>query len=102
MTGASERLRQILNNFEPHLQFFRDEIQPKVKKLNEINADWDRLKHTLSKEQRESIDKYGYASMNEKQIELVYKDRTDDEETREFLKRLKGWDISYYLSYNFR
>lgn len=90
MTGASQHLKQILINFEPHIRLFRDEIQPKVQKLKSLNADYDLLEHTLSTEQRNSINNYGYASMNEEQIELVYKHKTENEETGEFLKRLKG------------
>jgi hypothetical protein len=90
MTGASQRLRQIIQKFEPDLKLFRDEIKPKIEKLKEFNAIWGRIKGTFSKAQLKSMNKYGYATMNKEQIDLVYKDRAEDEETREFVEALKG------------
>lgn len=90
MTGASHRLRQLLDRFGPDLRLFRDQIQPKVQKLREVEANWLKLKGTLTSTQKDHIDKFGYAPMDKKQIEIAYEGKADNNSADDFLRQLKG------------
>jgi hypothetical protein len=72
MTGAAQRLNQLLAKFEPELQFFQKEIYPKIQQLKQLEATWEHIKSTLSPEQKESMEKHGYAAMNSRQAEMAY------------------------------
>ncbi|KAI6175010.1 hypothetical protein M3Y97_00984200 [Aphelenchoides bicaudatus] len=91
MTGASHRLRQLLQRFEPDMRLFNEQIHPKVEKLRKMSATWSKFGKTMTAEQKEHMERYGYAPMNEKQIEMAYerKENTNEENANEFLKELK-------------
>lgn len=92
MTGASHRLRQLLDRFGPDLRLFRDQVEPKVKKLRDLETKWTQLSRTLTIEQREHMEQYGYAPMTHKQIKMAYdgKEADDERNAKEFLRQLKG------------
>lgn len=45
MSGASRRLRQIIDRFEPDFKMFKREIQPRIQKLR-----WDSYSSAISNE----------------------------------------------------
>ena len=89
MTGASHRLRAILDKLGPDLRHFHDEIQPKIQKLRELDSNWSKLSRTLTTTQRLSIEQYGYAPMTSDQIELAYRHGLKEGGVDEFLANLK-------------
>jgi KaiC/GvpD/RAD55 family RecA-like ATPase len=99
MTGASHRLRQLLDRFGPDLCLFRDQILPKVKKLRELESKWTQLGQTFTPEQRKHMKQYGYVPMTDHQIKMAYegKEAVDKRNAEEFLRQLKGGGFGFSL-----
>jgi hypothetical protein len=99
MTGASHRLRQLLDRFGPDLCLFRDQILPKVKKLRELESKWTQLGQTFTPEQRKHMKQYGYVPMTDHQIKIAYegKEAVDKRNAEEFLRQLKGGGFGFNL-----
>lgn len=75
MTGASHKLDQLLEQFQDHIKTLQEDVLPKIRRFEEQEALFNRINNSLSQEQRTRLSKFGYAQMNDVQLDLIYNEK---------------------------
>jgi Skp family chaperone for outer membrane proteins len=75
MTGASRKLDELLKHFQSHMTNLQEDILPKIRDFQRQEKLFKQIKETMSEDQKQQLQKSGYAKMSDKQLELVYNDK---------------------------
>ncbi|KAI6236278.1 hypothetical protein M3Y95_00140600 [Aphelenchoides besseyi] len=70
-TGASRMLESLTAKFSEHMAQI-DQIHPRVRRAQEHDRKFDRLRRLSNNEQLQHLETHGYARLNSNQIDLVY------------------------------
>ncbi|CAD5221641.1 unnamed protein product [Bursaphelenchus okinawaensis] len=74
VSGASNKLNELLEKFNDHMQHVSTDLFPKIKELERQDKLWHLMKESISDDQKRHIERFGYAKMSAKQMEMVYRE----------------------------
>ncbi|CAD5228281.1 unnamed protein product [Bursaphelenchus xylophilus] len=74
VSGASNKLNELLDKFDGHMQHVSTDLFPKIKELEHQDKQWRLLKESINDDQKRQIERFGYAKMSAKQMRLAYRE----------------------------
>ncbi|CAJ0608395.1 unnamed protein product [Cylicocyclus nassatus] len=73
ISGAGKALKEIFAKLEPEMDEIKNVKYPIVQKLMEHDERWRRSRASFTEEQKRDFDEKGFAFLDEKQLNLIYK-----------------------------
>ncbi|KAI6212497.1 Glucuronosyltransferase [Aphelenchoides besseyi] len=74
VTGASNKLKQLMTVATSQMHHIRNVVLPKVREFRRQERLWKELESTFSPEQHRALKQFGYTHMTDDQLRLAYKD----------------------------
>lgn len=72
IVGVTKVINEVNIQLEPHMKYIEEILYPRIVKLKEDSAKYDRLEETLTSRQKKELMSIGYTEMNTIQRLIIY------------------------------